>query len=141
MARIDPYRNFRFLIEIDGITQAGFNDCSGFGSSTDPIEYREGGEPSYTRKLPGQTKYNNVVLKWGITDSKELHDWYTQIVKGQIVRKNGSIVLMDTEGTEKIRWNFFDAWPTKYTAPELSAKANDIAIDAMELAVERLERA
>lgn len=141
MARIDPYRNFRFLIEIDGITQAGFNDCSGFGSSTDPIEYREGGEPSYTRKLPGQTKYNNVVLKWGITDSKELHNWYTQIVKGQIVRKNGSIVLMDTEGTEKIRWNFFDAWPTKYTAPELSAKANDIAIDAMELAVERLERA
>jgi phage tail-like protein len=141
MARQDPYRNFRFLIEIDGITQAGFNDCSGFGSTTDPIEYREGGEPSYTRKLPGQTKYNNVVLKWGLTDNRELFDWYTQIVKGQVVRKNGSIILQDTEGSEKIRWNFFDAWPTKYSAPELTAKGNDVAIDTVELAVERLERA
>jgi phage tail-like protein len=141
MARQDPYRNFRFLVEIDGITQAGFNDCSGFGSMTDPIEYREGGEPSYTRKLPGQTKYNNVVLKWGITDNTELFKWYTQIVKGQVVRKNGSIVLQDTEGTEKIRWNFFDAWPTKYSAPELTAKGNDVGIETLELAVERLERA
>ena len=141
MARQDPYRNFRFLVEIDGITQAGFNDCSGFGASTDPIEYREGGDPSYTRKLPGQTKFNNVVLKWGITDNRDLFNWYTQIVKGQVVRKNGSIVLQDTEGTEKIRWNFFDAWPTKYTAPDLSARGNEVAIDTMELAVERLERA
>ncbi len=141
MARLDPYRNFRFLIEIEGITQAGFNDCSGFGSSTDPIEYREGGDPSSTRKLPGQTKFNNVVLKWGITDNREMHDWYAQIVKGQVVRKNGSIVLLDTEGNEKVRWNFFNAWPIKYTAPELTAKGNDVAIDAIELAVERLERA
>jgi phage tail-like protein len=141
MARQDPYRNFRFVIEIDGITQAGFNDCSGFGSTTDPIEYREGGEPSYARKLPGQTKYNNVALKWGLTDNRELFDWYTQIVKGQVVRKNGSIILQDTEGSEKIRWNFFDAWPTKYSAPELTAKGNEVAIDTVELAVERLERA
>ena len=141
MARQDPYRNFRFLVEIGGITQAGFNDCSGFGSSTDPIEYREGGDPSYTRKLSGQTKFNNVVLKWGITDNRELFDWYTQIIKGQVVPKNGSVVLQDTEGTEKIRWNFFDAWPTKYSAPELTAKGNDVAIETLELAVERLERA
>jgi phage tail-like protein len=141
MARQDPYRNFRFLIEIESITQAGFNDCSGFGSTTDPIEYREGGELSHTRKLPGQTKFNNVVLKWGITDNHELCDWYTQIVKGQVVRKNGSIILQDTEGAEKIRWNFFDAWPTKYSAPELTAKGNDVAIETLELAVERLERA
>ena len=141
MARQDPYRNFRFRVEIDGLTLAGFSDCSGFGATTDPIEYREGGDPSYTRKLPGQTKFDNVVLKWGITDTHVLFDWYTQIRNGQVVRKNGSIVLQDTEGTEKIRWNFFDAWPTKYTAPDLSAKGNDVAIETMELAVERLERA
>ena len=41
--RVDPYRNFNFLVEIDGITQAGFSDCTGIGASTDPIEYREGG--------------------------------------------------------------------------------------------------
>jgi phage tail-like protein len=139
--RVDPYRNFNFLLEIDGITQAGFADCTGFGASTDPIEYREGGENKTVRKLPGLTKFNNVTLKWGLTDSRELYDWYRDIVNGKIQRKNGSIVCLDTEGAEKVRWNFFSAWPTKWDAPDFSAKANDIAIDSLDLAVEGLERA
>ena len=72
MPRTDPYRNFNFLVEIDGVTQAGFSDVSGFGATTDPIEYREGGENTTVRKLPGTTKYSNITLKWGLTDSKEL---------------------------------------------------------------------
>ena len=139
--RVDPYRNFNFVLEIDGITQAGFSDCTGFGASTDPIEYREGGENKTVRKLPGLTKFNNIMLKWGLTDSRELYDWYREIVDGKINRKNGSIVVRDTEGNEKVRWNFFNAWPTKWDAPDLSAKGNDIAIDSLELAVEGLERA
>src|SRR5829696_6782317 len=108
-ARKDPYRNFDFLVEIDGITQAGFSDCSGFGSSTDPIEYREGGEIKTVRKLPGLTKHNNLTLKWGLTDSRELYKWYREIVEGKINRKNGSIIVLDTEGKEKVRWNFVQA--------------------------------
>jgi phage tail-like protein len=141
MARTDPYRNFNFLVEIDGITQAGFSDCSGFGASTDPTEYREGGDPKTMRKLPGMTKYNNITLKWGLTDSKELYKWYEDVVKGKIQRKNGSIIVLDLEGTEKVRWNFFEAWPTKFTHGDLSAKANDVAIETMEIAIERFERA
>ena len=85
--RVDPYRNFSFLVEIDGITQAGFSDASGFGASTDPIEYREGGETKTVRKLPGLTKYTNITLKWGLTDSRELYDWYKDVVNGKIDRK------------------------------------------------------
>ena len=44
MPRVDPYKNFRFLVEIDGIVQAGFSDASGFGSNEEVVEYREGGE-------------------------------------------------------------------------------------------------
>jgi phage tail-like protein len=137
----DPYRNFRFRVEFDQIADAGFNDVSGFGSTTDAIEYREGGEPSYTRKLPGQTKYSNLVLKWGITDDRRLADWYKDITQGKVRRMSGSVILQDTEGNEKIRWNFFNAWPTKYSAPELTGKGNDVAIDVLELAIEHLERA
>ena len=140
--RKDPYRNYNFVVEIDGIKQAGFSDCSGFGASTDPIEYREGGKNEATRKLPGQTKYPNITLKWGITDSRELYDWYRDIVKGKVVRKTGSIVLYDLDGiTEKVRWNFVNAWPTKWDGPDFSAKANDIAIETLELAHEGIERA
>ena len=139
--RVDPYRNFNFLVEIDGITQAGFSDCSGFGSSTDPIEYREGGENKTVRKLPGLTKHNNITLKWGLTDSKELYDWYGDIVNGKIQRKNGSIIVLDLEGNEKVRWNFFNGWPTKWDGPDFTAKGNDVAIETLEIVHEGIERA
>jgi phage tail-like protein len=138
--RVDPYRNFNFLVELDGITQAGFSDCSGFGASTDPIEYREGGENKTPRKLPGLTKFSNITLKWGLTDSRELYDWYRDVVNGKIQRKNGSIVVLDLEGNEKVRWNFLNAWPTKWDGPDFTAKGNDIAIDMLELVVEGTER-
>jgi phage tail-like protein len=138
--RVDPYRNFNFLVEIDGITQAGFSDCSGFGANTDPIEYREGGENKTVRKLPGVTKYPNITLKWGLTDSRELYDWYRDVVNGKIQRRNGSIILIDLEGKEKVRWNFVNAWPTKWDSVDFTAKGNDIAIETLELAHEGIER-
>jgi phage tail-like protein len=138
--RVDPYRNFNFLVEIDGITQAHFSDCSGFGSNTDPIEYREGGENNTVRKLPGLTKHNNITLKWGLTDSDELYSWYRDVVKGKIQRKNGSIILLDLDGKEKVRWNFYNGWPTKWDGPDFSAKGTDVAVQTLEIAVEDIEQ-
>ena len=138
----DPYRNFNFVVEIGGIQQAGFSDASRFGASTDPIEYREGGDNTHSHKLPGQTKYPNIVLKWGLTDSHELWDWYQDVVRGKVKRLNGRIVVRDLDAvTEKVSWNFFEAWPTKWDGPDFSAKGNDVAIETLELAVERVERA
>jgi len=141
MDRVDPFRNFNFKLEIQGLTVGGFSDVSGFGASTDPIEYREGGENRTVRKLPGLTKYNNLVLKWGLTDSKVLYEWYRDVVNGKITRRSGSIVVYDIDGvTEKVRWNFYEAWPTKWDAPDFTAKGNDVAVETLELAVERVER-
>ena len=144
--RDDPYRNFNFKVEIDGIVQAGFMDCSGFGASTDPIEYREGNEnpgadPKTMRKLPGMTKYPNITLKWGLTDDRRLYDWYRDISKGKDVRKNGSIVVLDLEGNEKVRWNFRNGWPAKWDGADFTSKGNDIAVETLEIAHEGVERA
>jgi len=141
MARTDPLRNFRFLVEIDGIVQAGFSECSGFGSNVEVIEYREGGEPSTVRKLPGKMSYPDLTPKWGVTDSRELYDWHLAAVNGKVDRRNGSIILKDDAGQEKVRWNFFNAWPSKYDGPDFNAKGNDVAIDALTVSCERLERA
>ena len=136
-----PYRNFRFLVEIDGIVQAGFSDCSGFGSNVEIVEYREGGDAATVRKLPSKVTYPDITLKWGITDNHELYDWHLDAVKGQIQRKNGSIILLDDLGQEKVRWNFFSAWPSKWDGPDFSAKGNDVAVDTLTISCERLERA
>ena len=141
MPRKDPFRNFRFLLEIDGISQGGFAECSGFGSNVEVIEYREGGEAATVRKLPGKVSYPDITLKWGVTDSRELYDWHLAAVNGQIQRKNGSIVLQNDAGQEQIRWNFFSAWPSKYDGPDFSAKGNDVSVDTLTLSCERLVRA
>ena len=141
MARVDPYKNFRFLVEIDGIVQAGFSECSGFGSNVEVIEYREGGEAATVRKLPGKTTYPDITLKWGVTVSRELYDWHLTAVNGKVQRKNGSIILQDDAGGEKIRWNFFSAWPSKYDGPDFTAKGNDVAVDSLTVSCERVERA
>lgn len=140
--RKDPYRNSRFLLEIDGIVQAGFSDVTIPDISTDPIEYREGNEDTTVRKLPGLTKYGNLTLKWGITDSMELFEWRKLVIQGKIgeARKNIAVILQDEIGNEAARWNFREAWPIKYDAPDLSAKGNDVAIETIEIAHEGMDR-
>jgi phage tail-like protein len=139
--RVDPYGNFNFLVEIDGITRAGFSDVSGFDSTIDVAEYREGGENTTVRKLPGATKYSNIVLKWGLTKDAELQQWHADAIKGNLQRKNGSIIALDRQGNEVVRWNFRNAWPTKWHGPEFNAKGNDTAIETLELAHEGVELA
>lgn len=141
--RVDPYRQFRFRVEIDGIKQAGFSECTFADTSTDPIEYREGNEPPIFRKLSGLTKYGNITLKWGITDSLDLYKWRQQIIdKGaEGARKNMAIVLIDEAGKDKARWNIFQAWPIKYDPADFNAKTNDVAIETLEIAHEGFTRA
>jgi phage tail-like protein len=140
--RIDPYRNFNFLVELDGIAQASFTDCSGLESTTEVIETREGGDNTTVRKLPGKTTFTDLTLKWGLTSTRDLWSWRQQVVDGQVVRRNGSIVVFDLANrTEVVRWNFVAAWPTKWEGPSFDASGHDIAIDTLVLAHEGLTRA
>ena len=139
--RTDPYRGYNFLVEIDGITQAGFQEVSGLDASTDAIEYREGNDPNHVRKLPGLNKYSAISLKRGITDSDELWKWYRTVVEGKPERKNGSIVLLDDTGQERIRWNFVNAWPTKWTGPSFNSTSNAVSVEALDIAHEEVKKA
>ncbi|MCP3956377.1 MAG: phage tail protein [bacterium] len=137
----DPYKNFKFLVEIDGIVQAGFSECSGFGSEVTVIEYREGGDADTVNKLRGPVSYPDISLKWGVTDSTELYDWHLSAVNGRIDRRNGSVILQDDAGQEAVRWNFFGAWPSKWEGASLDGKGNDVAIDSLTVSCQRVERA
>jgi phage tail-like protein len=140
--RNDPYRNSRFLLEIDGIVQAGFSEATVPDTAQDPIEYREGNEIPTVRKIPGLIKYGNLTLKWGITDSLELYEWRKLVEQGKMAdaRRNIAIILLDEEANPKSRWEFVYAWPTKYDSPDLNAKGNDIAIETLEIAHEGMVR-
>jgi phage tail-like protein len=140
--RVDPYRNFRFRVEIQGITQAGFNECTFGDTSVEVVEYREGPDPTHPRKLSGQTKYGDVTLKWGITDNTDLYDWFIRVVeKGALNnRANLSIILVDEEGSNKSRWDLVECWPKKFDPTDFNAKGNDVAIETLEICTESYRR-
>lgn len=138
--RVDPYRNFRFRMEVDGIEQAGFSEVSGFDASIDIIEYREGNENTTPRKLPGLAKYGNITLKWGVTDSMDLYQWIADCIEGTIERKTATIIAIDEAGEDVATWQVIEAWPTKYTAPDFNGTGSEVAIESLELAHEGLTR-
>jgi phage tail-like protein len=141
--RHDPFRGFKFRVQIGGIQRAGFREVSGLDSATDPVDYRVGDDKTVTiSKLPGLKKFSNITLKRGITDDVDLWKWRKQVMDGKIkdARKNGSIILMDDEGNDAAQWDFVAAWPTKWTGPTFNATANEVAIDTLELAHEGLDR-
>ena len=142
MARNDPLRNFRFRLEIDGIAQAAFSEVAIGETTTEAIDYREGNEPTHVRKLSGLTKFGNITLKRGITDSLDIWNWHKEILAGQIQsnRKQVIIVAQDEAGGDKARFVVSEAWPMKYDPSDLNGKGNEVLIELLELVNEGIER-
>jgi phage tail-like protein len=142
MPRNDPYRNFRFRVEIGGIAPTAFSEVQIGATTTDVVEYREGTDPSHVRKLSGLTRYGNITLKWGMTSSRELSDWHRQIVTGQLAnsRRQVVIVVQDESGADQARFVVSEAWPVRYEVGTLDARGNEVLIELLELANEGIER-
>jgi len=135
-----PFRAMNFRVEIDGIASSSFSECSGLASSVDVVEYREGADPSLSaRKLPGLRKYANITLKRGVTQDKELFNWYRNILNGEVDRRNGSIILQDDKRNDVLRWQFRNGWICKYEGPTLNGHSSEVAMETIEICHEGLE--
>ncbi len=128
-----PYTSFRFRIEIGGITVAQVSEVTGLQLETETEPYEEGGVNHFVHQLPKRTKYQNITLKRGITDLDEMWTWYQNVVDGKFDWKNVAIILMDVAGNDKLCWNFSQAYPVKWTGPELRANSSTVAFETIEL--------
>ena len=135
----DPYMNFNFSVEIEGIEAAGFMEVSGIIVETEVVEYRQGNMPGQPLKLPGQTRFGNITLKRGVSRSNTLWTWYQSVVQGDADRRSLSIILLNTRREEVRRWNVYEAWPCKYETSQLNAKGNEVLIETLEVVCERIE--
>ena len=132
--------NFNFLVEIDGIAKAAFEEVSGLSAEVDVIEYREGSDKAGTvRKLPGLIRYSSITLKRGFTQDKSLWTWFKTVLDGTVQRANGSIVLLDSSRNSVLRWIFREGWPSKWEGPSLNGKTSDVAIEMLVIEHEGLE--
>ena len=136
MPRNDPFAQYNFILEIDGLTVAGFAEVGGLTMEQDIIEYREGSDTATVRKLPGLRKYGNITLKRGYTQNRELWEWRKTTIDGVTERKAGAVILRDEAGEPQLRWEFREGWISKYEGPALKATANEAAMESIEIAVE-----
>ena len=137
--RIDPYRAFNFVLEIDGVPRGAFSEVGGLTAEGDSADYREGTDVQpNVRKLVALRKYTNITLKRGYTADKSLWQWYTNIFNGMPDRRNVTIVLMNERREPVLRWNAENAWNNKIEGPALKASGNEVAMESVELVHEGL---
>ena len=137
--RNDPFKDYSFLVEIDGIAHAAFSEVFGLSAEAEVIEYRNGSDLTSTRKLPGRIRYGNVTLRRGLTTTRELYDWWMTVVNGNLQRRNVVVVLLDDARQPVLRWLLHSAWIAKIEFGNLHAKGNDVLIESVEIAHEGLE--
>jgi phage tail-like protein len=143
--RDDPYGGYNFEILINGISDDGtavkgsFAEATGLEVDIQPIEYRNGAEDITVRKIPGLKKFPNIVLKRGILGDTALWTWIQEAMDGKVQRTEGSVVLLDENKQEVMRWNFKRGWPCKWTGPGLNAKNSEIGMETLEICHEGLQ--
>lgn len=143
-AREDPLVGFHFAVDLQGHVTGYFTECSGLGSETETIEHKVVNESGVevVMKVPGRLKWENIVLKRGITSDMQIWEWRKMVENGDVsgARCDGSIVMFDQTLTEVARWNFQHAWPVKVTGPSVKADGNEIGIEELTIAHEYIER-
>jgi phage tail-like protein len=139
ISRADPYRAFRFRVEIEGLQQGGFQSVSGLVRESKVEPFREGGVNHFEHQLITQTTYPPLVLKRGLFDPV-LWDWHQEVINGQIQRKTITVRLLNDTGEEVWHWICENAFPSKWSGAELDATGNAIATESIEFVHHGLTR-
>jgi phage tail-like protein len=139
----DPLVSFHFAVDIQGVVQGFFTECSGLGSETEIVEHKvvkDGVE--VVMKIPGRLKWENIVMKRGITSNMDIWTWRKQVETGDVAgaRRDGSIVMFDQTLSEVARWNFIRGWPSKVTGPSVKSDSNEIGVEELTITHEYIER-
>lgn len=138
--RLDPYQVFNFFIEIDGLLVGGFSECSGLQVEVEVENYPEGGVNDYIHHFKGRAKYPPLVLKHGLSLMEGLWSWHQDVIQGEFERHNGTIYLLNRMHIPVLWWDFKEAFPTKWTGPDLRADSGNVAFESVELVHKGLSR-
>lgn len=120
-----------FVVDISGIGPVGyFLTCSGLEIEVEVLSYAEGGNNENVHQLPGRLTYPPLVLTNGLTSSKSLAEWFNK-TRTQADRQEVTITLLLEGADVERKWTFADAFPVKWTGPELSTAGLDVATESL----------
>jgi len=135
----NPVTNFQLIVSFGG-EPIVFQEVILPESEIEVIEYRDGSDVlSSVRKMPGRTKYSNLILKRGLIKSPKLYEWFKQTKQGTLERKEITVSILNEEKEPFATWKFINCWPTKYSGSTLNAKGNEVVIETLEIATEDVD--
>lgn len=137
--RTEAHAAFRFAVQIEGITEAVFTECTLPALEVEVHQQMEGGLNNAVHHLPGRVKAGKITLKRGITSSDKLLAWYMDVVKRKITQRKVSVVMYDSLLQEMMRLNFEGAFPSKWTAPTFASSDSKLAIETLELSYRSID--
>ena len=135
-----PLPKFYFMVDWGSTTNIPFQEVSGLDIESEPIEYRHGNSPVFSKiSMPGMIKSNKVTMKKGVfAKDNAFWDWFVKIKMNTIERQNVVIKLLDEGGNPTITWTLLNAWPSKITSTDLKSDGSEVAIESIEIAHEGL---
>lgn len=146
IARDRPYVQFNFLVNLgtgdDTGVDAGFQEVSGLQTSVDVIEYRNGNSKiNAPIKLTGLNRVGNVTLKRGLIGTLSLYQWLDDIRNGGNAGLRTVTISLQDEGhtSNVMQWRLINARIVKHSSGPLNARGQDVAMEEIEIAFERLE--
>ena len=133
-----PPVGFHFKVEFQDLDKEDvdvrFQSVSGLTIDLQTESFKEGGEHRFEHVLPLRTKYNNIVLKRGLTVNSKLVDWCNDAFQTlTIYPKNVLIYLLNEKHEPLMTWNVNHAWPKKWSISDFNAEDNSVVIETLEL--------
>jgi phage tail-like protein len=138
---LDPAAEFRFYVEIDGLVEGAFAECSGLKAEREIITYKEGGVNHYAHKLAGRTTYGDITLRKGVMFTIELWDWFEDGIKnGKVKKRDLTIIQYSSYFNIPARWyHVEDAFPVSWEGSSLRTDSNQLAMESLTLTFKKLE--
>jgi phage tail-like protein len=149
MARPErPYVQFNFVVDLNDSTMkgdvgsyvGGFQEVSNIGMEVTVTEYRNGNDrDNGVRKITGLNKASDVTLKRGVIGTLHAYRWLDDIRTGnQNAMRLVTITLLSEDHKPIVDWELHNARIIKIVNGPLNAKGNDVAMEEIVLAYEKL---
>ncbi|MBS1874269.1 MAG: phage tail protein [Acidobacteria bacterium] len=118
-----------------------FSECTGLDATMEPKVIKEGGRNHGPHQRVGPVTYSTVILKRGLTNSKDLWTWFELVGGGGYAyRLAVTITLFNPAGEGVFSWKLDRALPVKFKAADLNARSTEVGIEELHLAHEGLSR-